>query len=172
MREHRVVVTRRHAARIHRARRRRDVPRRRGAASARIRDVARRGANDAALDAANAATSSDTLVGLAFGVAAALLVVITGGMAYIAAREALDRREEADAREDDARRRRVTAANEGKLARKNRAKTTRMTPSQRAAMETREVVDAREDDDARATATRTNRSARRRAARDANRSET
>ena len=140
--------------------------------SARIRDVARRGANDAALDAANAATSSETLVGLAFGVAAALLVVITGGMAYIAAREALDRREEADAREDDARRRRVTAANEGKLARKNRAKTTRMTPSQRAAMETREAVDAREDDDARATATRTNRSARRRAARDANRSET
>ena len=99
----------------------------RESASARIRDVARRGANDAALDAANAATSSETLVGLAFGVAAALLVVITGGMAYIAAREALARREEADAREDD---------------------------------------------DARATATRTNRSARRRAARDANRSET
>ena len=130
-----------------------DVPRRARRRAARARATA----TDVAIATATS-NAADPVVGVAFGVAAALLVVITGGMAYVALGEALDRGEEARAREEDARRARATAANARRFARRDKA--TRMTPSQRAAMETG-GGDAR----ANASGTSANRRARRRATR-------
>ena len=130
-----------------------DVPRRARRRAARARATA----TDVAIATATS-NAADPVVGVAFGVAAALLVVITGGMAYVALGDALDRGEEARAREEDARLERATAANARRFARRDRA--TRMTPSQRAAMET-----GRGDARARASGTSANRRARRRATR-------
>lgn len=86
------------------------------------------------------------MVAFGFALAVVLLVVITGGVAYVAFREAMDRREETRARDEEARRTRVVeanpsrAVNEKKIQRKSRA-----TPSQVAAM-TREEEDGRARD--------------------------
>ena len=95
------------------------------------------------MDVASNAASDDSLVAFGFALAVVLLVVITGGVAYVAFREAMDRREETRARDEEARRTRVVeanpsrAVNEKKIQRKSRA-----TPSQVAAM-TREEEDGR-----------------------------
>jgi len=51
----------------------------------------------------------------AFALAVVLLLVITGGTLYVSAREAMDRKEEADAREEMERQERIIEANKGKL---------------------------------------------------------
>ncbi|CAL6271336.1 unnamed protein product [Bathycoccus prasinos] len=52
---------------------------------------------------------------LAFTLAVVLLVIITGGTLYVSAREAMDRKEESDAREEMERQERIVEANKGKL---------------------------------------------------------
>ena len=95
------------------------------------------------MDVASPTPPDDSLVAFGFALAVVLLVVITGGVAYVAFREAMDRREETRARDEEARRTRVVeanpsrAVNEKKIQRKSRA-----TPSQVAAM-TREEEDGR-----------------------------
>jgi hypothetical protein len=54
---------------------------------------------------------------VAFTIAIILLVVITGGTLYVSAREAMDRKEEADAREAMERQERIVEANKGRLNR-------------------------------------------------------
>lgn len=88
-------------------------------------------AADAALDAV---TTTDPVVGAAFALAVVLLVVITGGMGYVAFREALDRNEEKNAREEEARQRRVIEANPNKVMERKSKRRERVTPSQMAAM--------------------------------------
>ena len=111
------------------------------------------------MDVASNAASDDSLVAFGFGLAVVLLVVITGGVAYVAFREAMDRREETRARDEEAHRTRVVeanpsrAVNEKKVKRKSRA-----TPSQVAAM-------TREEEDGNGNARGGNRRRRRRAAR-------
>lgn len=94
--------------------------------------TAARALADEALASAEA-SASDPLAGVAFGIAFALLLVITGGMGYVALREALDRNEERAAREDEERKVRVAEANRGRIP---TVKTPKMTPSQRAMVET------------------------------------
>ena len=95
------------------------------------------------MDVASPTSPDDSFVAFGFALAVVLLVVITGGVAYVAFREAMDRREETRARDEEARRTRVVeanpsrAVNEKKIQRKSRA-----TPSQVAAM-TREEEDGR-----------------------------
>jgi len=86
---------------------------------------------DAALDAV---TTTDPIVAAAFALAVVLLVVITGGMGYVAFREALDRNEEKNAREEEARQRRVIEANPNKVLERKSKRRERVTPSQMAAM--------------------------------------
>jgi len=86
---------------------------------------------DAALDAV---TTTDPIVAAAFALAVVLLVVITGGMGYVAFREALDRNEEKNAREEEARQRRVIEANPNKVNERKSKRRERVTPSQMAAM--------------------------------------
>ena len=52
---------------------------------------------------------------LAFALAVVLLLVITGGTLYVSAREAMDRKEESDAREEMERQERIVEANKGRL---------------------------------------------------------
>ncbi|CEF99145.1 unnamed product [Ostreococcus tauri] len=80
----------------------------------------------------------DPVAGVAFAVATALLLVITGGMGYVALREALDRKAESDARAEEDRQARVIEANKGnaRLQQAQRVRGKKLTPSQRAAMET------------------------------------
>lgn len=52
---------------------------------------------------------------LAFTLAVVLLVIITVGTLYVSAREAMDRKEESDAREEMERQERIVEANKGKL---------------------------------------------------------
>ena len=95
------------------------------------------------MDVPSPTSPDDSFVAFGFALAVVLLVVITGGVAYVAFREAMDRREETRARDEEARRTRVVeanpsrAVNEKKIQRKSRA-----TPSQVAAM-TREEEDGR-----------------------------
>lgn len=63
-------------------------------------------------DGVQAASLGSTI---AFTVAVILLVIITGGTLYVSAREAMDRKEEADAREEMERQERIIEANKGKL---------------------------------------------------------
>lgn len=63
-------------------------------------------------DGVQAASLGSTI---AFTVAVVLLVIITGGTLYVSAREAMDRKEEADAREEMERQERIIEANKGKL---------------------------------------------------------
>ncbi len=51
----------------------------------------------------------------AFALAVVLLLVITGGTLYVSAREAMDRKEESDAREEMERQERIVEANKGRL---------------------------------------------------------
>ncbi len=101
------------------------------------------GERDFEMDVPSPTSPDDSLVAFGFALAVVLLVVITGGVAYVAFREAMDRREETRARDEEARRTRVVeanpsrAVNEKKIQRKSRA-----TPSQVAAM-TREEEDGR-----------------------------
>ena len=95
-------------------------------------EVSARALADEALTSA-AVPASDPLAGVAFGIAFALLLVITGGMGYVALREALDRNEERVAREEEERKVRVAEANRGRIP---TVKTPKMTPSQRAMVET------------------------------------
>ncbi len=89
------------------------------------------GISDVGIDAA-----PDPVVAAAFALAVVLLVVCTGGMGYIAFREALDRAEETKAREEEERQERVIAANKGKFtAAAGKPKVTKLTPSQIAAAE-------------------------------------
>jgi len=89
------------------------------------------GISDVGIDAA-----PDPVVAAAFAVAVVLLVVCTGGMGYIAFREALDRAEETKAREEEERQERVIAANKGKFtAAAGKPKVAKLTPSQIAAAE-------------------------------------
>jgi len=81
------------------------------------------------------AASGDPIAGAAFAIAVVLLVIITGGMGYIALREALDRNEEKLAREEEERKIRVVEANRGRFGDKPNKSATRLTPSQRAAKE-------------------------------------
>lgn len=117
-------------------------------------------AADAALDAV---TTTDPVVGAAFALAVVLLVVITGGMGYVAFREALDRNEEKNAREEEARQRRVIEANPNKVNERKSKRRERVTPSQMAAMTRLEEAGGGED--AAAEVGGGNRRARRRAAR-------
>jgi len=82
----------------------------------------------------SASGSGDPIAGAAFAIAVVLLVIITGGMGYIALREALDRNEEKLAREEEERKIRVVEANRGRFGDKASSKS-RLTPSQRAAKE-------------------------------------
>ena len=52
---------------------------------------------------------------LAFALAVVLLLVITGGTLYVSAREAMDRKEESNAREEMERQERIVEANKGRL---------------------------------------------------------
>ena len=52
---------------------------------------------------------------LAFALAVVLLLIITGGTLYVSAREAMDRKEESDAREEMERQERIVEANKGRL---------------------------------------------------------
>ena len=63
-------------------------------------------------DGVQAASLGSTI---ALTVAVILLVIITGGTLYISAREAMDRKEETDAREEMERQERIIEANKGKL---------------------------------------------------------
>ena len=111
------------------------------------------------MDVPSPTSPDDSFVAFGFALAVVLLVVITGGVAYVAFREAMDRREETRARDEEARRTRVVeanpsrAVNEKKIQRKSRA-----TPSQVAAM-------TREEEDGNGNARGGNRRRRRRAAR-------
>lgn len=68
----------------------------------------------AALDA-DGVESPNILTTIFFTVAVALLAVITLGVLYLSAREALDKQEEQKAREEDERAERVLAANKGRV---------------------------------------------------------
>ena len=67
-----------------------------------------------------------------FTVAVALLAVITLGVLYLSAREALDKQEEIRAREEDERAERVVAANKGRVPGIPKQKKKKLSPSQRA----------------------------------------
>ena len=98
---------------------------------------------DVAVDALAPTSPDDSFVAFGFALAVVLLVVITGGVAYVAFREAMDRREETRARDEEARRTRVLEANPTRAVNEKKEKRkSRATPSQVAAM-TREEEDAR-----------------------------
>lgn len=67
-----------------------------------------------------------------FTIAVALLAVITLGVLYLSAREALDKQEEIRAREEDERAERVVAANKGRVPGMKKEKKKKLSPSQRA----------------------------------------
>jgi hypothetical protein len=114
---------------------------------------------DVAVDALGSTSPDDSFVAFGFALAVVLLVVITGGVAYVAFREAMDRREETRARDEEARRTRVLEANPSRAVTEKKGKRkSRATPSQVAAM-------TREEEDARGTSRAGNRRDRRRAAR-------
>ncbi len=95
------------------------------------------------MDAAPPTPPDDSFVAFGFALAVVLLVVITGGVAYVAFREAMDRREETRARDEEARRTRVLEANPTRAVNEKKEKRkSRATPSQVAAM-TREEEDGR-----------------------------
>ena len=110
------------------------------------------------MDVPSPTSPDDSLVAFGFALAVVLLVVITGGVAYVAFREAMDRREETRARDEEARRTRVLEANPTHAVNEKKGKRKlRATPSQVAAM-------TREEEDARGTAPSGRRRRRRRAA--------
>jgi len=84
-------------------------------------------------------------------------------MGYVAFREALDRNEEKNAREEEARQRRVIEANPNKVNERKSKRRERVTPSQMAAMTRLEEAGGGED--AAAEVGGGNRRARRRSAR-------
>ena len=90
----------------------------------------------AALDA-DGVESPNILTTIFFTVAVALLAVITLGVLYLSAREALDKQEEIKAREEDERAERVLAANNGRgpgaYDQGKKKKKKKLTPSQMAA---------------------------------------
>jgi hypothetical protein len=90
----------------------------------------------AALDA-DGVESPNILTTIFFTVAVALLAVITLGVLYLSAREALDKQEEIKAREEDERAERVLAANNGRVPgaydQGKKKKKKKLTPSQMAA---------------------------------------
>jgi hypothetical protein len=91
---------------------------------------------------ADGVETPNILTTIFFTVAVALLAVITLGILYLSAREALDKGEEIKAREEEERIERVAKANKGRIP--GEAKKKKLSPSQQLAADGGQLLNRRE----------------------------